>query len=332
MGSGLLCGRVGSGQTPPRVDVPSFCGSPSAFESQVADLQHSESAHLTVSEVVILAQSDGSYQLTLVSPEGVRVITDPDCATLFRTAVVIAAALSRPDAKPAVGQPAEEPSDDSEARASTSGAPRATVGGGESRLSAAPRARPGPESSSGVTSLSLLPLTDEQRPKARGLAFQLGGGGGVFMGITPKPRLGVEVLTGVSGNQWGTHVALRLLPPQSAVTQGNLGLRQTVLGARLSLSHREPAWLRVSAGLSAYWILASGIGVAQSQSDQVGFFAPELELAAVVFDEGRVQGEVGLQGRVGLTQPRFEVSPSTTVYEVPRWGGAGLFRIIWGAE
>ncbi len=298
----------------------------------MADLQGSESAHMTVSDVVIVARSDKSYQLTLVSPEGVRVITDPACATLFRTAVVIAAAMSRPNAKRSVAQPADEPGDDSEPKVSSSGVPRATVGGGELRSSASPPAGEGAESSVGLTLRPLLPLLDEQRPKARALAFQLGGGGGVFMGITPRPSLGLEMLTGVSGNQWGAYVALRLLPPQSAATQGNLGLRQTVWGGRLSLSHREPAWLRVSAGLSAYWILASGIGVAQSQSDQVGFFAPEVELAAVIFDEGKVQGEIALQGRVGLTQPRFEVSPRTTVYEVPRWGGGGLFRIMWGAE
>lgn len=319
----LAWGRTGWGQTAVRVDVPPFCGSQAAFQAEVADLQRADAARVTVTDVVIRLRGTDLYELTLISPDGVRVITDRACATLFRTAVVIAAAMSHEGQNALTAQSPEAASD-------------GLGHGGSGEVASRPGARPeglGPSSRQPPppprSSTERYGQGEQSAPHV--IALQLGGGGGVFVGLTPKPSLGLEVLGGLSGSRWGSHVALRLLPPQSANTHGEMGLRQTVAGARVSLSHRAPAWLRLSAGLSAYWMFASGIGVAHPQSDQVAFFAPELELAAAVF-QGKVLGELALNGRVGIVQPRFEVASFTTIYEVPRWGGAGVFRILWGAQ
>ena len=40
--------------------------------------------------------------------------------------------------------------------------------------------------------------------------------------------------------------------------------------------------------------------------------------------------ELGPQGRVGLTQPTFQVEPETEVFQVPRFGAALVFRVQWG--
>jgi hypothetical protein len=88
----------------------------------------------------------------------------------------------------------------------------------------------------------------------------------------------------------------------------------------------------VSAGLAAYWIHATGIGVANPQSDQVGMVAPEAEVATTLLQRDDVALEGALQGRFALLQPRFEVEPATTVYQLPRFGLTGLFRVVWGAK
>src|SRR5690606_5051524 len=110
--------------------------------------------------------------------------------------------------------------------------------------------------------------------------LQLGAGAAGWYGLSPSPHVGLEALAGLTAKRWGGHVAVRLLPPRSMLIRDELGLRQTVFGARISAARLLTDWLRLSLGLSGYWISAQGLGISDPTSDGVGLLAPELELAA----------------------------------------------------
>lgn len=336
--SSLAVCRAASADAAPRVEVPADCGSREAFLNEVAALQRTEAARSTVSEVLITQRDDQTYELRLVSPEGSRAVVDRDCRTLFKTAAVIAATLAQSEAQPTsvvvadapnpLGGYGETPGPAAPpASSSPDGSPKAP----DQSAGDPPPALTSPVTSAaqGTSDAADARATTEPRGEPPFTALQLALGGAGFVGLSPEPHLGIEALAGLTGKRWGAHLTARLLPPRSMLTGDGLGLRETVWGARLSASHQADSWLRISLGLSGYWISAQGLGISDPTTDSVGLLAPELELAASVLVQPTFRAEIGLQGRVGITQPRFQVETGQVVYELPRLGGAGVLRILW---
>lgn len=337
--------RAARAEQTPTVDVPGECGSRVAFLDEVKALQRTATARFTVSEVTIVRRDAGTYELRLVSPEGSRVVVDADCRTLFKTAAVIAATLAEPTAAATSIAPptATEPGASAGAVDATPSLPQAVAlaplepkavpaeAAPTARRSSAERstAEQAPKTPPAPVRAATPAVTTEPPSVGDSTAMQLGAGAAGFAGLSPDPHLGLEVLAGLTGKRWGGHVAARLLPPRSMLVRNRLGLRETVWGGRLSASHLVAPWLRVSLGMSGYWFSAQGVGISEPSTDGVGLLAPELEVVAAVLARPAFRAEMGLQGRVGLTQPRFEVEAGQVVYELPRLGGAAVLRILW---
>lgn len=317
--AGALSSGLALAQDTPRVEVPSECGSASEFVREVAALQRTSRAQLTVSEVVIVRKDDQVWELRLATPEGLRVVADPDCRTLFKTAAVIAATLARPASEP----------DAAEASAATPAPVGTPSKGAEPGSAAAPKPQATTSQPAGPVRAPATAPEEVDVHSGQSAKLQLGAGAGGYYGLTPDPHLGVEVLAGVVSGRWGGHLAAKILPPRSMTVRGELGLRETVWGARLGASFGPVSWLRGSVGVSAYWISAQGLGINEPLSDSLGLVAPELELAVTALEEPAFRAEFALQGRVGLTKPRFEVEPDGIVYQLPRLGAAGVLRILW---
>jgi hypothetical protein len=88
--------------------------------------------------------------------------------------------------------------------------------------------------------------------------------------------------------------------------------------------------LRAEAGLAVYRLTARGTGISHPTTDSVWLAAPELEVMFVARLSPAWALELGPQGRVGLTQPTFQVEPEKEVFQVPRFGAALVFRVQWG--
>lgn len=327
--------RLVAAQPTPHVEVPAECGSREAFLTEIAALQPAAATRLAVSELVITRRRDDVYTLHLVSDEGERTLTDADCRTLFKTAVVIAATMA--DLPPTA--PETAPSGDNGETVAPIGAdarssPEAVV------APSTPQPAPTPADPADQPPVAPPPSTREQvfadsvppSPSAtptESVVWQFGAGAAGCYGLSPDPHVGLEGVAGLTGKRWGGHVAVRVLPPRSMRINNELGLRQTVFGARLSAARFLTDWLRLSAGLSGYWISAQGLGISDPTTDAVGLLAPELEFAASLLTKPELRAEIALHGRLGLSRPRFEIDSGTLVYQLPRLGGAAVLRILW---
>src|SRR5690606_38106085 len=249
--------RSVAAQTTPYVDVPADCGSQAAFLTEVAALQRTTAARLTVSELVIAHNEDGPYELRLVSTEGARILTDRDCRTLFKTATVIAATMAEQpplapvtaaagdngETVPRLGPTAETPLEPVAEPPPQPARPTPTPAN-----ASAPAGLPREQDSRGFA------YSQKPSQQPRQLAtLQLGAGAAGWYGLSPSPHVGLEALAGLTAKRWGGHVAVRLLPPRSMLIRDELGLRQTVFGARISAARLLTEWLRLSLGLTGYW-------------------------------------------------------------------------------
>lgn len=325
---GALCRA--NAQDGPRVEVPMECGSRDSFLRDVAALQQTTTARLTVSEVVITRRDTQYFELRLVSPEGPRVVVDSDCQTLMKTAAVIAATLAQPE--PNLPTPVATNAGSLAGENDATPRSSATLAAPSAPLPAVATPAVPPTTSERTPARSPITATahaTDQQDSVTPASLQLGAGAAAFAGLSPDPHLGIEALAGLTAERWGGHLAARLLPPRSMLIGDDLGLRETAWGARVSASYLMASWLRLSVGLSGYWISAQGLGVSDPTTDSIGLLAPELEVVASVLTQPAFRAEIGLQGRIGLTQPRFEIDSGQVVYELPRLGGAAVLRILW---
>lgn len=150
-----------------------------------------------------------------------------------------------------------------------------------------------------------------------------------MLGLSPDAAALLELGAALEVARWGSMLSFRYLSPDEAVTRGSAGLELRSHGARLSLFHEPWSFLRLEAGLSGYRLTAEGIGIRYPASDSVWLLAPEAEVVLVGRPGDHWLTEVGLHGRVGLSEPRFRVEPETEVYQLPRFGAGLVFRLQW---
>lgn len=295
--------------------APVECGSEQEFLTEVRALQRTDAESMRVTSVTISERAAGGYELSVEAPEGERVLTDADCRTLFRSAVVIAAAAGEPASAPATSEapPATEASP-APVQTAPVAAPPATVG---SAPPAAPVAEP--EGSDALAA---------RAPSH--LSIRLATGAGAAAGLSPDIALQLELGAAFGSDVWGGSVMVKYLPQRSATTEGELGLDIETIGGRSGVYYSPLSFLRLEAGLAVYRLTARGTGIRRPSTDSVWLAAPELELVFVARLSSAWALEVGPQGRVGLTQPSFQVEPYKEVFQVPRFGGALVFRVQWG--
>src|SRR5688572_32615484 len=88
----LLFGAHGTCFAEGRVQVPDGCGSQTEFSRELERLLGGQATQAEPLSVVIDGGDGADYRLRIVLREGTREIRHPDCRTLFRSAVVVAAA------------------------------------------------------------------------------------------------------------------------------------------------------------------------------------------------------------------------------------------------
>lgn len=308
--------------------APRACGTEQEFLTQVRALQRAGAESIRVTSVVIRERALGDYELRLEGPEGGRVLTDADCRILFRSAVVIAAAAGGDPAEGAAPQPPPPPPGSTAEPAAEASVPTSEPAPAAEppQSPVPPPARPAP------VAVALQPAAPALPPEPVDEAnyLRIAAGGGAATGLSPEVALLLELGAAFGSEKWGGAVRLKYLPSSSATTEGELGLDLESIGGRSGVFYAPFPFLRVEAGLAVYRLTARGTGISHPTTDSVWMAAPELELMAVARLNTAWSLELGPHGRVGLTQPTFQVEPQTEVFQVPRFGAALVFRVQWG--
>ncbi len=243
---------------------------------------------------------EGDYVLRITLHGEPREFRDRDCRTLFRSAVVVAAASVKPDL--AADLPHETPPPNKAQASEPSAGSRAS----ESPRTAPPAARP---------------------PSPRRAAIAAGAGviAGLVPGVAPLFELG-----GLAQDaSWGAWLSLRHATLSSAEAEGGRGVEVRAFGARAAAAYSPTDFARLSLGLEVDLMVGRGTGVTTPLSDTAWSFAPTLELAAILLNIDRLRLEVALQGRWAPLRPRFHIAGYGDAYRVPAFGAAGLFRVAY---
>lgn len=293
--AGLL-GIAHSAQAEVELSFAAGCGSEAAFLGQLREQHGLEADDVTLQSLTITAREPPLYVLTVEGSEGVRELTDANCGTLVRTALVIAAASARAQA--------------------SSGAEPAV-----------------PSVPSEGQPTDKVPERGDRPASAR--HYWLGAAGGVEFNLAPDPAWLLEVHAALASGPLGVSLTARYLPPSAAegLTDRQHGLQFQALGARLGLFHRPAQWARIELGLAVDRLGAEARGVRRPSFDSVWLAAPDLELALIPLVLGDVAFELAIRGRVALNRPRFVLEPDAVeLYRLPRLGATGLFRMNWGSR
>jgi len=310
--------------------APPECGTQQEFLAEVRALQRADAPSIRVNSVLIREASAGVYELKVEGPEGARVLTDAECRTLFRSAVVIAAAAAADDpAAPA--EPLPPPAAEAKPTPAASRPQSAPAAAARPAAAAVAPAAPAPPAAAApAAAVPAEASAAAESPAPSSHYLRLAAGGGVATGLSPDPALLLEFGAAYGSDAWGGALMLKYLPKSSATTEGDVGLELHTIGGRSGIFYAPVSFLRVEGGLAVYRLSATGTGIRYPTTDSVWVAAPELEVMFVAHLTQAWALEVGPQGRVGLTQPTFQVDPETEVFQLPRFGAALVFRVQLG--
>lgn len=289
-----------------RFQVPDGCGTRAEFERELERLLGSETLEPSSYDLSIAQSSEGGGYLLRMTIRGTeRELGDADCRTLFKSAVVVAAASVKPDllsAEPAVNavsQPESSPP--------SSEQPSATV------------------AQSDTIAVSPPPATAASDDSAswRG---GIGIGGGAIAGLVPGVAPLVEVRGLAERARFGGLLSLRYVAVGTEELEGERGVEIRSFGGRVAALYQPADFARLTAGLEADLMLGQGTGVTTPLSDEAWSLAASLEIAAIPFRLAGIELELALSGRWAFLRPRFEIGGFGDAYRVPAFGGAGVIR------
>lgn len=302
-----------------RFEVPEGCGSRAEFLEGVAELGGEGALELPISAVVITEVEVG-YRLRLELGDEVREVSDPDCRTLLRTAVVIAAATREEPVAPAAEAPPKP--------LGASPLPRARAAPPSARKSAEPES---PTISAPAGASALPTAADERTASDVPLSgFALGFGIGASAGTLPGTSAALELRAGMDPGRWlGWAVSARYWPGGDAERLGRV-VHVTALGGRGVGLVRFGTALQAGLGVEVDRVAGSGReGVSGGSSDAAWRIAPTLELNLIPWRVDNLRLEFGLDTALALVRPRFVVTGCCDVYRAPRFGGAATIRALW---
>lgn len=288
----------------------------------------------------------GGYELRLALGAELRVLRDPECRILWRSAIVIAAAAaarSEPEPTPPTPPPAanEPPSTPAPAPpvAPSPATPRALppppspppIRRRPARTrprrppappSAEARERRAPERAAPASTGLAAPESDELRA---GLGLGVGVSGGVL------PDLGgvLEVGGRLEALPWAIDASVRYWPERSRSREGRV-VEVTGAGVRLAGLVRVASALNLSAGIEVNRLVGEGAeGVSGRNADTVWQLAPSLGFSLITWDIGVLRLEIGAAARLSLARPRFVVTGYGDLYRVPLLGADAIIRGVW---
>jgi hypothetical protein len=326
-----------------QIQVPEGCGSEQEFRSEIERLTGAPAAAAMPSVLLIEAVpgEPGGYELRLVIGDELRLLRDPECRILWRSAIVIAAAAARSEPAPAPPPPASEPAPAapaSEPPPSTAApVPRAPARRARSVPRRPPRTRPrrpppvtiaaarerrAPERAATASMPLDAPAFGEPRA---GLALGVGVSGGVLPGLGGVLDAGgrLEVLP------WGVDIGVRYWPERSESREGR-AVDVSGLGGRVVGLFRVADALNVFAGIELNRLVGEGAeGVSGRNADAVWQLAPTAGFSLITWDIGALRLEIGAAGRLSVARPRFVVTGFGDLYRVPPVGADAIIRGVW---
>ncbi|HTV19435.1 MAG TPA: hypothetical protein VMG12_12205 [Polyangiaceae bacterium] len=343
------------------IQVPEGCGSEEEFRSEIERLTGQPAVLPAALAIEPIAGEPGGFELRLALGDELRVLRDPECRILWRSAIVIAAAAVRqePPAAPApLPTPPPPPPPPALARAvpsvirspfparraappvaepaaATPPAPVSSVRQRESR----PRPTPSRRRRSRPPPAAAPAIAESRRPRRPqpslappafgelhgGLALGVGVSGGVLPDLGGVLDVGgrLEVLP------WALDLSLRYWP-EGATSRDGRTVDVSGLGARFAGLYRVASALNVMAGLEVNRLVGEGgEGVSGRNADAVWQLAATAGFSLITWDIRPIRLEIGAAGRLSVARPRFEVTGFGDLYRVPLLGADAIIRGVW---
>jgi hypothetical protein len=270
--------------------VPPDCGSQAEFSRELERLLGGQAMHAEPLSLAIDGGDGPDYRLRIVLREGTRELRHTDCRTLFRSAVVIAAASYERER----------------------------------------RRHPTPSNATVASPTRETPERREpQSERSVSFEPRVAAGVGASLGPLPGAAPLFELSLGVVRDRVGLLLAVRYLSGTEERKASGHGVMINALGARALVSFEPWHRLRAAAGAGVYRLNGHGRGTVQPLSDATVTVEPVLEISAVLLRGESLELELGVGAHFAAVRPRFLIGGFGEVYEVPAIGGEGLFRIIW---
>ncbi len=228
----------------------------------------------------------GGYLLRMTIRGAERELRDADCRTLFKSAVVVAAASVRPDllsAEPAANAAASPQS----SPPMSNEQPNATAAQSDTVAVSPPPASA---------------ASDDSASWRGGIGI----GGGAIAGLVPGVAPLVEIRGLAERARFGGLLSLRYVAVGAEELEGERGVEIRSFGGRAAALYQPAAFARLTAGLEADLMLGQGTGVTT-------LLGRGLSLAAEPRDRRdpapsrRVELELALSGRWAFLRPRFQI-------------------------
>jgi hypothetical protein len=273
------------------VNVPEHCGSPAEFTREVT-ARLAAGVEIPATVVRIAPQSE-SYRLEMRVGEEQRELLDADCRELFRAAIVIVVARS--------------------ANRTGASAPRA-----EERAPGEPEAAPRTEAS------------PSSHPSfARRWHARIGAGGGVSLGLLPKPVLMLDLEAQALGSELGVTATVRYLAEGETSDELDRGVSVTGFGGQLALSYQPVPMLQARAGVGGYRLTGVGLGSPSRVNDTAWSGGATAGLMLTPPLSELVWAGAGAEAQLNLVRARFEISNYGEVFRVPLFSACIFLRLGW---
>ena len=343
--------------------APPGCGNEAEFESEVERLAGEGASRAEPAEVLIAALASGGFELRLRLGDELRVLRDPQCRTLFRSAAVIVAASSdaqsaaplpeapldgvpaaAPEREPATPSPPPSPGPAPSTpprpaptapppappprAAPASPAPRTTPSARalRSRRALPPRNPPSPEPPPAAV-VDTPPVEATPRSASLGARrFAVGMGAGVSGGVLPGVGALLSVDLQLDPEPWGAALSIRFWPERSDARSGR-ALDVSAVGGRAAALFRVAPGLHLLGGLELSRLGGSGAeGVLGGNDAAAWQFGPTLGANLIALDFRYLRVELGGAARFSLLRPRFVVTGFGDLYRTPPLGGDVILR------
>jgi hypothetical protein len=296
-----------------RVEVPADCGSEAELRAELARLLGRESAPRALPERLHIARTaDGEYALALELRSESRTLRDPDCRTLFKTAVVVAAATVDPQLLAQL--PAAPPDDATPTQTEADEEVNEPTARDDAPASAPPQAPPVDDS----------PNT----PWRAGVAA----GFGAAVALLPQVSPLLEVSGTLARGAFGVALGARYLTSADR-RLGNAdeyGVNIHGFGARVAALYEPADFARLQAGVALDRFTGRGLGTAVDDVSGSGLsLGLVVEGSLIPVRVGHVRISLAISGQYALVRPSFEITGRGEVYRVPLFGATGIVRLGW---
>jgi hypothetical protein len=312
-----------------RFEVPAACGTREEFAGEVVRLLGTDANAGALPDELTIEPTQGAtgYRLQLTLGTERRELADPDCRTLFRSAVVITAAAARREALPTPPPQAADVAVETPAAATTAEA-AVPAANGEAPSVQVPAPGEAPRVATAANRTARDSVAAKRAPPPTPVRLGVGLGAAVGIGTVPGVGPSVELDTRLTVGVGSAKVAASYWFAKRAERDGR-GVRIDALALRATGGLNVTPYLNVALGVAVARLVGSGRSVAASSTDVVWDLLPVLEVAATPWKFRHFSVELGARGQVSSSRPRFVVTGYGDIYRVPLFGGEATIRVVF---